>query len=142
MTVKLITQTILCFALLLCLSSAVFAGDAEGCKDFPLIARVPGSSLDKCGHQESGQVTVSVRRGKDVVDKTVEGDYQSWGYVTRDGATDAEVFQSIETALKQAGFQIDYEDDPERLTAHKGTIWYSLENRGDYYKQIIVTVKR
>ena len=85
---------------------------------------------------------MSVRKGKDVVETTVEGDYQSWGYVTRGGATDVEVFQSIKGALRQAGFQIDYEDDPERLTARKGSIWYSLENRGDYYKQIIVTAKR
>jgi hypothetical protein len=130
-----------CFALVLSLPATLLAADAEGCKDSPVIARVPGSTLAKCGHQESGQASVSVHKGKEIVDKTLEGEYQSWGYVTRDGITDSEVFRAIEEALKQAGFQIDYESDPERITAHKRNVWYGLENRGDYYKQLVVTVK-
>jgi len=141
MGLRFVRSASFCFALVLSLPVILLAADAEGCKDSPVIARVPGSTLDKCGHQKSGQATVSVRKGKGVVDRTLEGDYQSWGYVTRDGIGDSEVFRNIEDSLKQAGFQIDYESNPERITAHKGNVWYSLENRGDYYKQIVVTVK-
>lgn len=84
---------------------------------------------------------MSVRKGKDLVEQTVEGDYYSWGYVTRDGATDAGVYQAIKDSLAKAGFQIDFEAEPERLTAHRGNTWYSVENRGDYYKQVMVTMK-
>jgi hypothetical protein len=141
MGLKFVWSASFYFALVLSLPVTVLAADAEGCKDSPVIARVPGSTLSKCGHQEAGQAAVSVRKGKEIVDQTLEGDYQSWGYVTRDRITDSEVFHVIEEALKQAGFQIDNESDPERITAHKGNLWYGLENRGDYYKQIVVTVK-
>lgn len=40
---------------LLSFPAALLAADAEGCKDSPLIARLPGSTLDKCGHQDRRQ---------------------------------------------------------------------------------------
>jgi len=122
-------------------SAALHAQDAEGCKDSPLITRMPGSSIGNCDHQEFGQATMSVGKSGDPTDKTVEGDYQHWVYNTRGGISDVQVFRNIENALKQAGFQLDYENGPEQLTAHKGNAWYTLENKGDYYDQIIVTTK-
>ena len=128
------------FALLMLALSplALCAQDAEGCKDSPLITRMPGSTIGNCDHQEFGQATMSVGKTGDPTDKTVEGDYQHWSYTTRDGASALQVFRNIEGALKQAGFQIDYENVPEVLTAHKANAWYSLENKGDSYEQIIV----
>jgi OOP family OmpA-OmpF porin len=121
--------------------AALRAQDAEGCKDSPLITRMPGSTISSCDHQEFRQATMPVGKPGDPVDKTVEGDYQHWSYTTREGVGAIQVFRNIENALKQAGFQIDYENMPEQLTAHKGNAWYTLENKGDYYDQIIVTTK-
>jgi OmpA-OmpF porin, OOP family len=117
------------------------AQDAEGCKDSPLITRLPGSTISSCEHQEFGQATMPVGKPGDPTDKTVEGDYQHWIYTTREGINQTQVYRNILDALKLAGFQIDYLGAPEQLTAHKGNTWYTLENKGDYYDQIIVTIK-
>ena len=61
---------------------------------------------------------------------------------TREGVTEIQVFRNIETALKRAGFTIDYELSPAEITAHKGNTWYGLENRGTYYDQTIVIEKK
>ena len=117
------------------------AQDAEGCKDSPLITRMPGSTISSCEHQEFGQATMPVGKPGDPTDKTVEGDYQHWIYTMREGMSQTQVYRNIMDALKQAGFQIEYQGAPEQLTAHKGNTWYTLENKGDYYDQIIVTIK-
>ena len=141
--VRMILQRSLCVevfaSLMLALTPlALCAQDAEGCKDSPLITRMPGSTIGNCDHQEFGQATISVGKTGDPADKKVEGDYQHWSYTTREGVSQVQVFRNIEDALKQAGFQIDYENVPEVLTAHKANAWYALENKGDYYDQIIV----
>lgn len=128
-------------AMLVLAPAALRAQDAEGCKDSALITRMPGSTIGSCERQEFGQATMPVGKPGDPTDKTVEGDYQHWVYNTRGGISDVQVFRNIENALKQAGFQLDYENGPEQLTAHKGNAWYTLENKGDYYDQIIVTTK-
>ncbi len=131
-----------CVLLMLVLApAALHAQDAEGCKDSPLITRMPASTISSCDHQEFGQATMPVGKPGDPTDKTVEGDYQYWSYSTRENMSQIQVFRNMENALKQAGFQIDYEGTPEQLTAHKGNAWYTLENKGDYYNQIIVTTK-
>ena len=48
---------------------------------------------------------------------------------------------AFKTALKKAGFTIDYEQSPGEITAHKGATWYYLDNKGSFYYQTIVTVK-
>jgi len=47
----------------------------------------------------------------------------------------------METAIKKAGFTIDWEQSPFSITAHKGSTWYYLDNKGGYYYQTIVTEK-
>jgi outer membrane protein OmpA-like peptidoglycan-associated protein len=47
----------------------------------------------------------------------------------------------METALKRAGFTIDFELSPSQITAHKANTWFGLENRGTYYDQTIVIEK-
>ncbi|SRR6266851_3768314 len=77
----------------------------------------------------------------DAGDKTVEGEYHTWDYATREGVSEIQVFRNMETALKRAGFTIDYENTPMQITAQKGKAWYGLENRGSYYDQTIVIEK-
>jgi outer membrane protein OmpA-like peptidoglycan-associated protein len=132
----------ICVLLMLVLApAALYAQDAEGCKDSPLITRMPGSTIGNCDHQEFNQATMPVGTPGGPTDKTVEGDYGHWSYTTREGTSPVQVFRNIKNALKQAGFQMDYENEPEQLTAHKGNAWYTLENKGDYYDQIIVEIK-
>ena len=117
--------------------------DAEGCKDSPLVTRFPGSSIHSCDQKEFDQAEMPVGKSPDgsTITKTVEGDYRYWDYGTREGLGELQVFRNFETALKTAGFTIDYEQSPNIITAHKGSAWYMLDNKGTFYYQTIVTVK-
>lgn len=116
--------------------------DAEGCKDSPIITRMPGSKLSSCDDKEYEQARLPFP--EDALgnsEKVVEGEYHTWDYTTRDGVSEIQVFRNFETALKRAGFTIDYELSPSQITAHKANTWFGLENRGTYYDQTIVIEK-
>jgi len=117
--------------------------DAEGCKDSPIITRMPGSTIHSCENKEFEQVKMPVGKNKDgeVTEKTLEGEFHSWDYGTREGVSEIQVFRNFETALKQAGMKIVYEDSPGTITANKGDTWYWLQNSGSYYYQTLLTVK-
>jgi OOP family OmpA-OmpF porin len=116
--------------------------DAEGCKDSPLITRMPDSSIHSCDRKEFDQVSFQVAKDKDgnVVEKTLEGELFSWDYGNREGMSQIQVFRNFETALRQAGFKLVYEESPGLIVAQKGATWYRLENSGDYYHQTVITV--
>ena len=118
--------------------------DAEGCKDSAIITRMPGSTIHSCENKEYEQKNMPISKDQDgsVKEKTVEGEYHSWDYGTREGVSEIQVFRNFETALKKAGFTLDYEESPRTITAHKGKTWYLLENSGSYYYQTIVTEKQ
>jgi outer membrane protein OmpA-like peptidoglycan-associated protein len=113
--------------------------DADGCKDSAVISRMPGSNIHSCENKEFDQAKLPI--DKDGNEKTVEGEYHYWEYGTREGVSEIQVFRNFETALKQAGFSVVYEDSPGIITAHKGGTWYLLDNKGEFYYQTIVTEK-
>jgi outer membrane protein OmpA-like peptidoglycan-associated protein len=134
--------------ILLCIPAALVAQDdapqdAEGCKDSSLITRMPGSIIHSCENKEFEQVKVPIAKDADgnVTEKTLEGEYHSWDYGTREGVSEIQVFRNFETALKQAGMKIVYEESPGTITANKGDTWYWLQNSGSYYNQTLLTVK-
>jgi OmpA-OmpF porin, OOP family len=117
--------------------------DAEGCKDSPLVTRFPGSHINSCENKEYEQAEMPT--GTDAnggtVTKTFEGEYHYWDYGTREGLSEIQLFRNFETALQSGGFHIEFEDKPEKITAHKGNTWILMDCRGAYYYQTIVTVK-
>src|SRR5947209_16196162 len=96
--------------------------DAEGCKDSPIITRMPGSTIHSCENKEfeQGKFPLGVDSEGTAKEKTAEGEYHYWDYGTREGMSEIQVFRNMETALKKAGFTIDYEQSPGEITAHKG----------------------
>jgi outer membrane protein OmpA-like peptidoglycan-associated protein len=117
--------------------------DAEGCKDSPMITRMPGSTIHSCENKEfeQGKFPLGVDADGAAKEKTVEGEYHFWDYGTREGMGDLQVFRNFEAALKKDGFTIDYEQSPGEITAHKGATWYYLDNKGTFYYQTIVIEK-
>ncbi|PYV54583.1 MAG: hypothetical protein DMG96_33835 [Acidobacteria bacterium] len=115
----------------------------KNCKDSPIITRMPGSTIHSCENKEFEQVKMPAGKNADgeVIEKTLEGEYHSWDYGTREGVSEIQVFRNFETALKQAGMKIVYEDSPGTITANKGDTWYWLQNSGSYYYQTLLTVK-
>ncbi len=117
--------------------------DAEGCKDSPLITRFPGSIINSCENKEFDQFDFPLPPDKDgnAAAKHVEGRFQSWDIVTREGTSELQVYRNMETALKNAGFTIDYPQSPTAITAHKGGTWIFIESKGTFYYQTIVTAE-
>jgi OOP family OmpA-OmpF porin len=118
--------------------------DAENCKDSPVITRMPGSKINSCENKEYEQASFPLKPDADgnSQEKKIEGEYHTWDYRNRDGMSEIQVYRNIETALKRAGFTIDFGNEPEGITAHKGKTWYYLDNKGDFYYQTIVTGKK
>ena len=112
--------------------------DAEGCKDSPLITRFPGSIINSCDNKEYEQADLPLKDGET---KHVEGEYHYWDIATRPGTSEIQVFRNFQTAIKNAGFTIDYASSPAQIVAHKGSTWIFIDSRGDYYYQTIVTEK-
>jgi len=143
--IKLTLRLLLCGALSLAVQTAYAQDqDAEGCKDSTLITRMPGSTIHSCDNKEFDQAKMPLGNDKDgnPKEKTVEGEYHYWDYGTREGVSEIQVFRNFETALKKAGFTLDYEESPGTITAHKGSTWYWLQNSGSYYYQTIVVEKQ
>jgi OmpA-OmpF porin, OOP family len=117
--------------------------DAEGCRDSPLVTRMPGGTIHSCDNKEYEQAEMPTGKDSDgnVVTKKFEGEYHYWDYGTREGVSEIQVFRNFETALRQGGFTIVFEDSPGTITAHKGDTWYMLDNKGSFYYQTIVTAK-
>src|SRR5437763_11687442 len=133
--VALILLTLSCFAQEL---------DAEGCKDSPLITRMPGSKINSCDNKEFEEASFPLAPdadGNSRVEKVV-GEYHYWDYGTREGMSEIQIFRNIEAALKRAGFSFDFEESPTTITAHKGKTWYLLESKGTFYYQTTVTMKQ
>ena len=117
--------------------------DAEGCKDSPLITRFPGGIINSCDNKEFDQYDFPLGTDKDgnAKIKHVKGEFHSWDISTREGVSELQIYRNMETALKSGGFQIDYTESPNNITAHKGATWIYIESKGAYYYQTIVTSK-
>ena len=138
--------TMFCVATSLRAQQTAKPHDVEGCKDSPLITRLPGTIVGDCPHKDFDQIAVPIgMKDGEALSKTLEGNVEKWKYSTQPDTSALKVFRNIETALKKAGFTIVWESSPGMITAHKGDVWYILDtgplagNNG-YYEQTIVTV--
>lgn len=113
------------------------AQDANGCKDSPLITRMPGSTIIRCDNKDYEADDFPLPNNKK---QHVEGEYHHLAYAPKQGETPIHVFRNIETALKMAGFTMDYEDPGNIITAHHGKTWYhlALHNNGGYEQEIMI----
>ncbi len=140
---NLIQRVLLCSAVLFCATNLRAQEedkpkDAEGCKESPLITRFPGGIINSCDNKEYEQADFPL--ANDNV-KHVEGEYHTWDIATREGTSEIQVFRNFQTAIKNAGFTIDYTLSPAQIVGHKGATWIYIDNRGSYYEQTIVTEK-
>ncbi|HYA97953.1 MAG TPA: OmpA family protein [Methylomirabilota bacterium] len=143
---KTVGRTLLCLVLLFVaarLQAQDAPQDAEGCKDSPLITRFPGGHINSCENKEFEQADFPLGVDKDGNPKTkhLEGEYHYWDMATREGVSEIQVFRNFLTALKNAGFAIDFTDSPGQIVAHKGKTWIFIDNRGTFYYQTIITEK-
>ncbi|HEY1924216.1 MAG TPA: OmpA family protein [Candidatus Acidoferrum sp.] len=138
---KILLRLFACFAALFFVASLRVQEeerkDAEGCKDSLPITRFR-SIINSCDNKEYEQADLP---WKDGGTKHLEGEYHYWDIATRPGTSEIQVFRNFQTAIKNAGFTIDYTMSPDQIVAHKGSTWIFIDSRGDYYYQTIVTEK-
>lgn len=130
-------------SLLLCTAAVVLAQtgaaqDAAGCKDSPLISRFPGAVLYNCTDKADDLATMPMGPGKP--DKKLEGEYHLADYRAPTTASKAQVVRNLNTALRAAGYTIDYDSGAYGdLTVHVGKTWiFESVSAGGKYEQIVV----
>ncbi len=118
--------------------------DAEGCKDSPLIQRMPGSTIATCDHKEFDSVEMPVGKNADgdPVTKNIEGEVASWSLNNREGLSDVQVYRNFLNALQTAKWTIDFQSPNGQITAHKGADYVFMDNmNAGFYYQTIVHLK-
>jgi len=115
--------------------------DAEGCKDSPLIQRMPGSAIHSCEHNEFDSVKMPLGKNSDgdAVEKTIEGEKWYWDMGNREGLSDVQVYRNFLNALQNANWTIDFQNPTSQITAHKGSdyVFFDNVNAGYYYETIV-----
>lgn len=118
--------------------------DAEGCKDSPLLQRMPGSTIKSCEHKEFDSVEMPIGKNADgdAVTKNIEGEKWSWDMGNRDDLSDVQVYRNFLNALEKANWTIDYQSPNSQITAHKGSDYIFMDNmNASFYYQTIVHLK-
>ncbi len=132
------------FFFLLFFSLPLFGQDADGCKDSPLVTRMPESRIYDCERKEFDQFTVTIAADKDgnTTEKTLGGEYLRIIYEGREGISALQVFRNYQNALRQAGFQAVYSSSPNYQLVRKGNTWLALDSSaGAGHTLYFVTVK-
>ena len=115
--------------------------DAKGCKDSDLLSRISGCYIYSCDRNDWDAVKIPV--GTEGKTQTIEGEKVHIYYdCLSQSYSRLKVVRNAETALKQAGYSIEfsgaYEGDPA-LTARRGSQWILVTTGSDRYW--VTTVK-
>lgn len=126
--------------------------DAEGCKDSPILSRMPKCSIYQCEKKDFDEADIRISLGEndDYKKQHVEGAKETHTYLCDAAVSQLNVARNAEAALKKAGFTIvfsgkgDYEKPA--LAARKGNVWVGIQtdSNGDQatYTQTIVQTKQ
>jgi len=134
---KLFRSMFLCLVLpLLAASPGAAQQDAEGCKDSPLITRFPGSIITHCSEKpdDIADIPRANKEGK------IEGEVHYIAYKCPKEASKAQVVRNVRTALRNAGFNFDWDSGAAGdFTVHKGGTWMYINLHEGAYE--VTTVK-
>jgi outer membrane protein OmpA-like peptidoglycan-associated protein len=83
--------------------------DAEGCKDSPLVSRMPGSFISSCDEKEYDEAKIRVKKEED--EKSFEGAVTRINYDNKKGQSALQIIRNYENALKRVGFQTLFQDE-------------------------------
>lgn len=126
------------FSILLTLSllgltaSAIAAEkDADGCKDFPFVTRMPNHYISACGQKDYEEVDLYGADGSSV---KVAGRFQTMNVNAQPDVTVSgmRIWRNFETALKQAGWKLIYSANGT-ITAKMGNQWLQVVTSDGYY---------
>lgn len=114
------------------------AKDAEGCKDSPLVTRLPGSTIDACEDKADSEYTFENIGPKDE-SKKLEGEYHYLHYNIPSTASRAQVIRNLRTALQNAGYTKVQDNGDGDFTFQRGKTWIKVGVGawGDYLLHIL-----
>ena len=124
--------------------------DAEGCKDSPILSRMPNCWIDYCDKKEFDRAELVTGLGKEgeVIRKPVSGEVSATTYRCSENVSFLSIARNAENALKSAGYSIIFSDLGENstpaVTARKSGVWVQLETAssgGETYGLTVVRAK-
>ena len=133
---KAIPYLLLCLAVPIAVQVAN-AQDKKGCKDSPLVSRFPGSVISDCKDKADDHFDFSLYGAKY---QTVEGEFHYLDYGLPATASKAQVARNMNTALRNAGYTMVYENGShDKFVAHMGKSWIQIEmgNGAEYWETIV-----
>jgi outer membrane protein OmpA-like peptidoglycan-associated protein len=124
--------------------------DAEGCKDTPVLTRLPGCKILRCESKEFDAMDLqigAIRESGDAPMRTFEGATDMVTYVCPARLSSLQIVRNAENALKAAGFGVVFSGkmggDTPIVTAQKGARWAQVYGEGwnEFSGYVLQTVK-
>jgi outer membrane protein OmpA-like peptidoglycan-associated protein len=124
--------------------------DAEGCKDTPVLTRLPGCKILRCESKEFDAMDLqigAIRESGDAPMRTLEGVTDMVTYVCPARLSSLQIVRNAEGALKTAGFTVVFSGrmggDTPIVTAQKGPRWVQVygEPWNEFSGYVLQTVK-
>jgi outer membrane protein OmpA-like peptidoglycan-associated protein len=137
---KTIQYLLLCLALPLAAHVCTAqAKDAKGCKDSPLIARYPGTTIYDCKDSQDDAYNFP-GIGPSGTDKHLEGEYHFVIYNIPDNITPPPITRNLVTAFKNAGYTFVMDNGNGHFIVHMGKTWIeeNVTYGGNYSQHILI----
>ena len=139
----------LCFlavVILLCATHVAMAQDDPGCKDHPVMSRMPGFYIDSCEKKDFDQYPFVDLKGKETM---VEGTYTFIKYALKDGAkapSEIQIVRNCANAIQKIGGTTVFEARDQGFSkVEKGgaTTWIHVRahSGGEAYDLVVVEKK-
>ena len=124
---------------LACHVSTAQAKDAKGCKDSPLIARYPGTTIYECKDSQDDAYNFP-GIGPSGTDKHLEGEYHFILYSIPDNISPPPITRNLVTAFKNAGYTFVMDNGKGHFIIHMGKTWIeeNVTYGGNYSQHILI----
>jgi hypothetical protein len=118
----------------LALAPAASAADAEGCRDLPVLQRLPGCAIHECRMRDYDEAELQsgpVDASGDFPKALVDGELAVVTYACPASLRLADIARQAQVALRRAGFSFVHvggmlHSDLPGFTARRGTTWVQL----------------
>ncbi len=135
---KKASLTIVAAAAMLCAAAGLAQTDAKGCKDSPILTRFPGSVIASCDKKADDAYDFPIANKPKL---HLEGERETLTYQYPRSASLPQVARNMDTALRSAGYTIDFESGNQSvITAHMGKTYVLVQiDWGLSYSETILT---
>jgi hypothetical protein len=119
---------------LLALGPAAWSADAEGCRDLPVLQRIPGCEIRECRTRDYDEAELQsgpVDRSGDFPKAFVDGQLAVVTYACPASLRLPDIARQSQSALRRAGYSFVYAgsmfyNELPGFTARRGTTWVQL----------------